>query len=344
MMVDNKNFDLRYDIRLANIKDIDMIMRFIGENWKKGHIMSVDKKLFEHEFLINGKVNFILAIDRKKKSLEGIFGFIPCSLDKEKLDICGSFWKIKEDDNIPMLGLEMAKRVNLLTSCRMHIGNGANPNTTIPLRRMFFDDITGKMKHYYILNKDVEHFEIAKIAEKKSKNYEKSKEKISIKKADIKDVKNFDFEAISSYPYKDAWYVKRRYFSYPYYKYDVYLILKEEKKALIVLRVQEYNNKKILRIIDYIGKRELFSLLGDFFANEMIKNNYEYTDFYEYGFEDEYIEKAGFILLEEGDKNIIPNYFEPFVQENIDIFVHHKYPNTLLFKGDGDQDRPNSPR
>jgi hypothetical protein len=40
--------------------------------------------------------------------------------------------------------------------------------------------------------------------------------------------------------------------------------------------------------------------------------------------------------------NIIPNYFEPFVAENIDIyFFSNTNEKVYIFKGDGDQDRPN---
>ena len=52
-----------------------------------------------------------------------------------------------------------------------------------------------------------------------------------------------------------------------------------------------------------------------------------------------FFETAGF---EEqiDDKNIIPNYFGPFVQKNIDIWTRAQDKKTIFFKGDGDQDRP----
>ena len=68
---------------------------------------------------------------------------------------------------------------------------------------------------------------------------------------------------------------------------------------------------------------------------------YEYVDFYCLGFEESYILKAGFTLREENDTNIIPNFFSPFVQENIDIWVDSSKEGCLFFKADGDQDRPN---
>ena len=43
------------------------------------------------------------------------------------------------------------------------------------------------------------------------------------------------------------------------------------------------------------------------------------------------------------DMNIIPDYFSPFEQKNIDIWVDssNRIDTCCFFKADGDQDRPN---
>ena len=53
---------------------------------------------------------------------------------------------------------------------------------------------------------------------------------------------------------------------------------------------------------------------------------------------------AGFKLLEDLTEVIIPNYFEPVINENIDILFAYKKKENIkfnIYKGDGDQDRPN---
>ena len=70
-------------------------------------------------------------------------------------------------------------------------------------------------------------------------------------------------------------------------------------------------------------------------------DNYEYVDFYCAGFEDYLVQAAGFTPLLDNDTNIIPNYFYPFEQKNIDIWVQSTSENTSFTKADGDQDRPN---
>ncbi|WP_066055908.1 hypothetical protein [Robertmurraya korlensis] len=344
-------FDARYDIRLARYTDIESIMKFINDYWREGHIMSKDRELFEYEFVEGDNVNFVLAIDRNTESIEGIFGFLNCSAtnDITRKDIWGSLWKVVDDhDNIPLLGIELAKRVYPLTGCRTHIGNGANLNTTIPLRRIFFGEKVAKMKQYYFLNTEIENYNIAEIQEKKEKAIDRNKQNVFLEKfASIEDVKkNFNVENVDAIPYKDFWYINKRYFNHPYYTYDIYGLKDESGNtgALMMTRSITCNGGRILRIVDYIGEHKLFAGLGNQFRKLLQENDYEYIDFYTLGFKEEYIFDAGFKLRTEDDTNIIPNYFEPFVRENADIWAHYKIDGTLFFKADGDQDRPNEPK
>lgn len=342
-------FDERYEIRLACTSDIPYIMKFIDEYWRKGHIMGHDRMLFEYEYVDGDDVNFILAIDRNTGSIEGIFGFLNCSRTKDssKKDIWGSMWKVVENhNNIPLLGVELARRAYPLTGCRSHIGNGANPGTTVPLRRMFFREKVGKMQHYYILNSDLDNYRIALIQEKSHPHSIVSHSTKLVQFHSIQELKkNFDIENIDAIPYKDNWYLNKRYFNHPYYTYTVYGLQKEAglTGALMMTREVCHDGGKVLRIVDYAGDQSLFAGLGSEFERLLQTQGYEYIDFYTLGFDGAYILEAGFRLKTEDDPNIIPNYFEPFVRQNSDIWAHYKLDGTLFFKADGDQDRPNQP-
>ncbi len=99
---------------------------------------------------------------------------------------------------------------------------------------------------------------------------------------------------------------------------------------------------KVLRVIDYMGDVGELKYLGGAFEELIHVSEYEYIDFYCYGVDEEILNKAGFVKKQFNDVNIIPNYFEPFVQQNIDInFATSEADNFYMFKGDGDQDRPN---
>lgn len=341
-------FDERYDIRLASYEDIESIMEFIDLYWKKGHIMSKDRLLFEYEYVDGNHVNFVLAIDKSTKLIEGILGFIKSSNTKnpKKKDIWGSMWKVNdENDNTSLLGVELSKRIVDLTNCRTYISNGTSPNTTIPIRKLIFKDSGGKMNHYYYLNPFIKEFKIAVVVENKKDNQEKNNQNTNIKRfrsiSEIK--KEFTIENIDQVPYKDSWYFNKRYFNHPYYEYLVYGLRNNDKDigALLVAREIEEDGRKVLRIVDYIGEQRLFSGLNSEFKKMFMEKGYEYIDFYTYGFDKESILSSGFKLRDEKDENIIPNYFEPFLQENVDLWVHYKLKETLFFKADGDQDRPN---
>lgn len=340
-------YDDRYNIAIACRDDIDDIMNFIGNCWRKDHIMSLDRELFEYEFVDGDTVNFILARDNETNNIEAIFGFIYCSNPRGNLpkDLWGSFWKVYEEErNMPFLGIELAKRVYDLTGCRMHIGNGADPTTTIPLRKLFFKEKTGKMKQYYLLNNEKEEYVVAQIVNKKiGKCIQSVKLRDVIELKDFEAVRGFiDIDTIDAIPRKDNWYVEKRYFKHPYFKYMVWGFVSDSgNKSIVIAREIDVNGVKILRIVDYIGNHQAFAESGGFWQELLAKNNYEYIDFVEHGMDDNYILDAGFILREENDVNVIPNYFEPFVQKNADIWFHCKNDATTFFKGDCDQDRPN---
>ena len=254
-------YDEKYEIRQARYDEIPEIMDFIDKHWRKGHIMATNRKFFEYEMVVDGKVNYFIAKDRKTGKIQGLDGFLLASKSKEKLDNWGSIWKVLPN-NMGLLGVEIVKRREKSLNSRNDLSIGANPKTTVPILKALrrFEDI-GKMQHFYCVAKK-EKYRIAKI-----EHYEEFIENKNFKKPLIL-FKNweeleqlYDFSCSeNAIPYKDAWYIRHRFFEHPIYSYQVYGIKDGEKaKALLVCREQEYNGAKALRIVDFIGKSELFA-------------------------------------------------------------------------------------
>lgn len=337
-------FDDRYIFRIAKLSDIDAIMTFIRNEWKEDHILAQNRKFFEYEFCDDDHVNFIIAINREYEEIDGILGYLPASKDKEFLDIWGVMWKITDKrSTVPFLGVELMKRMINLTKCRTEIGIGANPKTSIPVLKMMLKFWIGKMKHFYRLS-DNNIFKIANIKENYYLQPDLCKESCSLKCYDnINELMHdFNFEIRKSVrPYKDSWYINKRFFNHPIYKYKVYGVcsLKSKTEAIIIGREIICNDSKIFRIVDYLGDERFFAGLFDAFSELLM--DYEYIDLYCYGLETKYITAAGFKEKDEKDQNIIPNYFEPFIQNNVDIWINSTDADCVFFKGDGDQDRPN---
>ena len=342
-------FDEKYCVRLAEINDIDNIMSFIDRYWSKGHIMSTNRNYFEYEFLINGQVNFVIAIDRETDTIQGIRGLLFSAADEEKRDYWGSIWKANTGDgNFPLLGTEIRKRTDALIKYRYNLGVGQNMNTTLIVGGHFKKE-TVRLEHFYRLNPDIKDYKIAVIDPAiKAENAVFSDTTKAERLYDIGEVRScINIESIDAIPYKDNWYIEHRYFSHPWYDYQVYGLKKNGNTgALMIMREMEAYGSKVLRIVDYIGDHSLIAGLGRFFGRMLTDNGYEYIDFYEYGFEPGYLKEAGLRnKYEDGGGIIIPNYFEPFVQSNKELMgFFDKGLNVTIFKGDGDQDRPNIDR
>lgn len=338
------NYDKRYEIRLAEEKDIPGIMQFIDEYWHPGHLLAKNREFFEYEFLEeDGTVNFVLAIDREKNSIEALTGFLRPSRKKACDMVWGSFWKVKEG-NMLMLGTEVIRRVFALANCKFHIGVGQNPNTAVPIMKRIFQYKIGKMSHYYQLARRVD-YKIARVSYLPQSKAEMDSSFSVIKYDSIEQLsKDYDLEQNRvQIPYKDAYYINKRYFKHPIYQYQVLGICgREGVKALAVFREQEYKGRIAVRWVDYIGWQEYMKGLERYIEQLFEDSRYEYVDFYGYGFSDACLRDAGFTEWKEGDPNVIPNYFAPFEQKNIDIWIHTPIDNVLICKADGDQDRPNA--
>lgn len=334
-------YDEKYDIRFAKYEEIEEVMQFIDTYWKKGHILAKDRQFFEYELVVDGKVNVVIAKDKETGKIHGMDGFLSASQDRDKLDIWGSIWKVIPG-SMGLLGMEIDRRLKLYTNSRACFVIGGNPKTTIPLLQkvLRYKDV-GKMQHFYCLA-ERENYHVAKV-----RHYEpfveNQKYKVqTIKMNNIKEVEwIYDFSCNADiYPYKDAWYINHRFFEHPIYTYQVYGLAEDKRaQALLICREQEYDGAKVLRIVDYVGKQELFAGISGFLKDRLEK--YEYVDLYCYGFDTSYVRQAGMVELQEDDTNIIPNYFAPYVAENIDIWVGASRKGAVFFKADGDQDRPN---
>ena len=333
-----------YNIRLASTSDIKAIMAYIHEHWRENHIMSRDLDLFLYEFKEKESINMILAVDENSGEIVGIHGFMKTALNSKLFDVWGSFWHVRQDVRAPMLGAMLIRSLKKFIPYRNRTEIGINKKTTEKIYKVFFKDNVSLMKHYYILNKSYKNdFKVAKVVEKLTNVSFIANDGVLFKK--ITEPSLIDFSYINSdiekVPYKNSDYLIKRYFNHPRYDYNVYEFKGKSSMGLLVGREVDVLSRKVFRIIDYIGDENLLSYSGEFFLDLLNESKYEYIDLYNFGLNQSSLEKAGFTIRTPDDKNIIPNYFSPFVQENIDIYVSYKNESVLFFKGDGDQDRPN---
>ena len=144
--------------------------------------------------------------------------------------------------------------------------------------------------------------------------------------------------------YKSKNFLQERYLNNPFYDYDFFLFKCEDYESLIILReINANSDERILRVIDFIGDPNSIKFIARFLFRFILDNNYSYVDFLIDGIDQQILFESGFYL---SSKNSfwLPNYFEPLSMEFVNINTAIKLKNKenfMIFKGDGDQDRPN---
>lgn len=329
-----------YIIRFADRQDIPSIMSFIDSDWRKGHILSYDRKLFEWQYVNNQKVNMVLGLNAKNE-IQAVLGYIAYGADKDK-DYCTSIWKAKAGTSF--LGIKLLLFLLKEEPHRVMFSNGINVGTSGGIYQRLGIHID-KLKQWYRLQSNITNYKIAKI------------EKGEVPRIDVSDkfylslVSSFDefvtcvspeMFAKKNIPFKGKEYINSRYFNHPSYNYQIYAVFDENRIAhsAIVFRLQMYKEACALRIVDFLGRLDDFYYLTKNIEEVAEFYNAEYIDIYEYGLDDSRLYDSGWLLVG-SNENIIPNYFAPYVQENVEINICTTNKNIVLFKGDGDQDRPN---
>jgi hypothetical protein len=335
-------------IQRATLQDVDRIMNFIDKEWKKNHILSMNKELLLYEFSEGTNLNFILAKEPDNKII-GFMGFIKTNKSKNP-DIWPSFWKVLKTCH-PILGLSLLNYLRKQIRHRYFILPGINKSTINIYKGLGMQ--IGALKQAYIINPLKSNFQIAKINDKNKLNLKieirQSKSNYSLK--EIRDYKKLcsyinSLGDIKSIPSKDFNYFNKRYLSHPIFVYHFYGIFREESiLSVFVCRVVHYGQSMCLRIVDCYGQIKLIKYVSDSILKLIIDCDFEYIDFLHFGFDSSVLKAAGFNFIDyTRDDIILPNYFSPFIRENKEIYFACEVPNTknfTIYKADGDQDRPN---
>lgn len=339
-------YDELYIFRKAKMEDLENLTRFIKENWRQNHILANDREFFLYEHGDGEDLNFVICEEKASGEIVGMHGYIPYSINKELSHVCGVMTMVKKDITLPMLGVELIKRFIGITKYKTYCGIGTNPKTMIPIAKNIFQRTVGKMEHYYQLNEKVEEYKIPIIINR-NRSVINSRESVQADLIEINEFaelkKIFDFKKTYRFlPYKEDWYIEKRYFNHPIYHYRVWtIIIDGQVSALLVGREVRHGNSKIIRFVDFIGDINYLALTRKGIKEIIEIYRYEYADFLLHGVPENIMKEAGFIRKKDGDENIIPNYFEPFVQSNVDIWFETSHQDLIIFKADADADRPN---
>ena len=331
-------------IRFATNEDRDNIVAFLREHWSEKSILVRSRTIFDFQYSFDGKCGFVLAVDDETGQIYGLKGYFPFN-SLPKPDIAAALAIVLQGVR-PMLGMEIQRFLEKETHSRWLCSTGLNPNTSVRIYKLFKNRyVVDKLRHYYRIA-DIEEYRVAVIKEKRMRHGRRSGYKL-VQLDTIEALQDaFDIGAYKHHrPFKDAAYLDHRYYSHPVYQYRILGIkatTAQKVSALLIAREISQNDTKVLRIVDFIGEQSELSHINDAMGRLIQKEGYEYVDFYCYGIAHEHLTNGGFVLRDDDDPNIIPNYFEPFEQRNVDVyFFATGGENAVVCKADGDQDRPN---
>lgn len=331
----------KIQIRSAELSDEEQLIAFIKEHWYiRDHVFTRERAVFRDCHVENQTLHFLLGVGEETGKIYGIYGYWYFN-HEETPDISVAMMQALKEGGLG-LGAQMIQEVQNKTGCRSLSSSGIVPKT-IPIYQ-FMGYQTGKLAHYYRLN-DLDTYTVAKVEHKEILPVQSAGARFE-KIAHAEELDGlFQFESYRHItPYKDHAFVTRKYYDNVGYKYHLYAVLETDEscRALFVGREIVCNGSTVFKIVDYIGCDEALAGCSKAFQQLITDNGYEFIDFYEYGIADELMEQAGFSLVSEKGGVIIPHYFEPFEQRNIDIFFFTtNEKNYHSYRTDGGQERPN---
>jgi hypothetical protein len=335
-----------YDIRFCKKVELPLLVDFIKNHWQSDHVFvkSTEMLDFQHLDIKYNRYNFIIGYNMLTKQIDGILGIIPLSHFDQELykykDTWGGIWKVRSDvknEEISNLG---ANLFSFFNEYKSHGSVGMSKIATVLHKIRKYK--TGVLSQYYILNNNILDFKIAKVTDFVAVNkLESNRNNTRIKLiSDILQYKDSEFTE-SYFPRKSIKYLYNRFHKHPVYKYDFWEISNKESKVIIVSRKIFVNNSSVIRIVDVFGRLENFDSLFEQFQEILQIENAEYIDILNFGISNDIFYKIGFKKLYIKDNIIIPTYFEPFIQENIEInCAYSSESDYVIFKADADQDRP----
>lgn len=333
---------------------LPQMREFCRVNWGGEHPLIHDEKMFDFYYKEGILLNFVVAytpetdaevdflradkIKLKPIEIQGVCGFIKTN-SGEHPDVFISYILTKKGTQFGF-ALKMIEKVQSLTGARTLSCNNIRKKT-----RGIYDFLNytvDDMTQWYRLNDGIENYTLCDIPFPHHEQV-RSAEIEAVEVTSPLQLNDFPFSDFSEdLPYKDEGYVTKRYLTYPWHPYLLFRLSDAGRSALIVLREIEWENSRMLRIVDFIGDRSLIKDCGNFIDELLKTRKAEFADWYSFGVTDADMSHAGFSIRYSDDKNILPMYFSPLLMSNVEITIFtNSQDGFMMFRADGDQDRPN---
>ena len=322
-------------LRLARPDEAQKVVDFINANFDWRLPLVNREEYFNFYYKSGEQLQFALA--EAEGALVAVAGYIRAS-NAPDADIWVSVWVAAKGHN--GVGLELMDALPTLTGAQVVACNNIRPKTMAFYR--FLGWYADRVGHFYRLA-GLPEYRLARVTDAPvlPAGGDLTLEPVKSPEA----LAALGMPASPHTPRKDVWYMQRRYFAFPHLTYSVYAAKAGgHLLAYLVCRVVDSGQGKALRIADFVGDTSLLPRLGAAINGLLKQSGAEYAECYCAGVDPAVMAAAGFSERKEGDANILPNYLQPPLFENTEYYYFTSDPDRfVLFKADGDQDRPNLP-
>jgi hypothetical protein len=316
-------------IRRCQASDVPDVLTFLDRHWKPRHVFTADRELFDWQYARPDRPGYLPT--RR---------FDPALAGNNALWL--ALWKVRDDVAGPV-GLQLLTDV---ANGEPHTSIGVigfQPPAAAIYKALKFD--VGELRHYVLVNPDVSTFELAVFATPQKRSVPDSElNAVPVDASSFSTTERLDLGTRSALaPQKTAEYFRRRFLLHPRYRYDSFVIQRKGHAiGLLATRVATHGGRRALRVVDYIGPSDAVPGLGRIILDEVRRVDAEYADVLNWGIDPALFSAGGFACIDPRGPDIVPNHFEPFERRNATVrFALKSDRPAVLFKGDGDQDRPN---
>lgn len=334
-----------YNIHFCKKAELLKLQQFINKHWREGHVMGCSKELleFQHDHYGADYYDFAVAENTITGEFDAIYGFIRTWKYDTTETIpnvgWGAIWKVRDDIENPEIGtiaMKLMKYIILNGDIDILASLGISQYFKSIAKSLHFN--IGEMNQYYIANETKDHFNIItnpEMPEVSEKLQYVVKLSSSVSQLSLKDN--------SLNPYKNLTYFINRYEKHPFFNYRFVEVYDDnELKLILAIRKIQVEDSYIYRIIDALGTLSVEKSISVFVQKLLHENDAEYLDCMCAGINDSIFIKLGFTPIDR-TKTIIPEHLNPVEHRYIPLeYAYADDEPMVIFKGDGDQDRPNN--
>lgn len=341
-----------HELSFCEDRHVPQVMAFIDRYFRAGHPLSRRRDLFDWQYG-NGpdaRYNLVLALEPSSAEILGMLGFIdgkrynPALAGADCLWL--TTWQVNPAARIPSLGFTLVRYLQEHVEHSYLASSGIRAALKPMYRALGF--AVCDLSHHFLLNPDVPEHHIAVIPPGLSAPPPVAASGLRLSPVTKT---NFPFDppagaiGLARTPAKSAAYFYRRYSCHPFYDYRVFQVLRgSTPSGLLATRTVTENGAKALRVVDLLLDARDIPELGAPLLDLIVDSGCEYGDLLQAGLDGSALSLAGFRTVTGAPGVVVPNHFEPFVRQNIQITACFRGPDRgpfVVCKGDCDQDRPN---